>query len=41
MKFNGDGISYQVCHDVRVEDCQSIGNANYGLHPGSGRSGQW
>lgn len=34
--FNGDGISYQVCHDVRVEDCQSVGNANYGLHPGSG-----
>ncbi|MBL8174518.1 MAG: right-handed parallel beta-helix repeat-containing protein [Bryobacterales bacterium] len=34
--FNGDGISYQVCHDVRVEDCTSHNNANYGLHPGSG-----
>ncbi|MFN7932429.1 MAG: right-handed parallel beta-helix repeat-containing protein [Bryobacteraceae bacterium] len=34
--FNGDGISYQVCHDVRVEDCVSIDHANYGLHPGSG-----
>lgn len=34
--FNGDGISWQVCHDVRVEDCHSHDNANYGLHPGSG-----
>ncbi|MBL8218931.1 MAG: right-handed parallel beta-helix repeat-containing protein [Bryobacterales bacterium] len=34
--FNGDGISYQVCHDVRVEDCRSHDNAGYGLHPGSG-----
>jgi len=34
--FNGDGISWQVCHDVRVEDCHSHDNAGYGLHPGSG-----
>ncbi len=34
--FNGDGISWQVCHDVRVEDCRSYDNAGYGLHPGSG-----
>lgn len=34
--FNGDGISWQVCHDVRVEDCQSFDHAGYGLHPGSG-----
>jgi hypothetical protein len=34
--FNGDGISYQVCHDVRVEDCVSHDHAGYGLHPGSG-----
>ncbi|MCC6539192.1 MAG: right-handed parallel beta-helix repeat-containing protein [Bryobacterales bacterium] len=34
--FNGDGISWQVCHDVRVENCHSVDNANYGLHPGSG-----
>jgi hypothetical protein len=34
--FNGDGISWQVCHDVRVEDCQSHDHAGYGLHPGSG-----
>jgi hypothetical protein len=34
--FNGDGISWQVCHDVRVEDCQSHDHAGYALHPGSG-----
>jgi nitrous oxidase accessory protein NosD len=34
--FNGDGISWQVCHDVRVEDCNSHDHAGYGLHPGSG-----
>jgi hypothetical protein len=34
--FNGDAISWQVCHDVRVEDCHSHDNAGYGVHPGSG-----
>jgi hypothetical protein len=34
--FNGDGISWQVCHDVRVEDSHSHDNASFGLHPGSG-----
>lgn len=34
--FNGDGISWQVCHDVRVDECHSHDNAGYGLHPGSG-----
>ncbi|MBT3268687.1 right-handed parallel beta-helix repeat-containing protein [Candidatus Poribacteria bacterium] len=33
---NGDGISWQVCDDVTVEDCVSEGHANLGLHPGSG-----
>lgn len=33
---NGDGISWQVCHDVSVTGCQSTGNAGLGLHPGSG-----
>src|SRR5207248_2239018 len=33
---NGDGISWQICHDVRVEDCDSHDNAGLGLHPGSG-----
>lgn len=33
---NGDGISWQICHDVRVEDCHSHDHAGLGLHPGSG-----
>jgi hypothetical protein len=33
---NGDGISWQICHDVSVADCQSVGHAGLGLHPGSG-----
>ena len=33
---NGDGISWQVCHDVLVEDCHSHDHAGLGLHPGSG-----
>ena len=34
--YNGDGISWQICHDVLVENCTSTGNAQLGLHPGSG-----
>lgn len=34
--FNGDGLSWQVCHDVLVENCTSEGHAGLGLHPGSG-----
>ena len=33
---NGDGISWQICHDVLVEKCHSHDNADLGLHPGSG-----
>lgn len=33
---NGDGISWQITHDTLVEDCQSLNNADLGLHPGSG-----
>lgn len=33
---NGDGISWQVCHDVLVENCKSHDHAGLGLHPGSG-----
>ena len=33
---NGDGVSWQVCHDVTVEECHSHDNADLGLHPGSG-----
>lgn len=34
--FNGDGISFQICHDVVVEDCHCHDNADLGVHPGSG-----
>ncbi|HEV3339971.1 MAG TPA: right-handed parallel beta-helix repeat-containing protein [Pirellulales bacterium] len=34
--YNGDGISWQICHDVTVENCFSHGNTGLGLHPGSG-----
>ncbi|MCA9038954.1 MAG: right-handed parallel beta-helix repeat-containing protein [Planctomycetaceae bacterium] len=34
--FNGDGFSWQICHDVIVENCHSHHHAGLGLHPGSG-----
>jgi hypothetical protein len=34
--YNGDGFSWQICHDVIVERCYSHDNADLGLHPGSG-----
>ncbi|MBL9124906.1 MAG: right-handed parallel beta-helix repeat-containing protein [Planctomycetaceae bacterium] len=34
--YNGDGISWQICHDVAVENCHSHDNVGLGLHPGSG-----
>jgi hypothetical protein len=34
--YNGDGISWQICHDVVVEDCHSHDQTGLGLHPGSG-----
>jgi len=34
--YNGDGISFQICHDVIVEDCYSHDNTDLGVHPGSG-----
>lgn len=34
--YNGDGISWQICHDAAVEDCHSHDNTGLGLHPGSG-----
>jgi hypothetical protein len=33
---NGDGISWQTCHDVIVEGCHSHDHAELGLHPGTG-----
>ncbi len=34
--YNGDGISFQICHDVAIEECHSHDHAGLGLHPGSG-----
>ncbi len=34
--YHGDGLSWQVCHDMRVERCVSRGHSGLGLHPGSG-----
>lgn len=34
--YNGDGISFQICHDVVLENCHSHDNADLGIHPGSG-----
>ena len=34
--YRGDGISWQICHDVTVEDCESRNHTGLGLHPGSG-----
>jgi hypothetical protein len=34
--YNGDGISFQQSNDVLVENCLCEGNAQLGLHPGSG-----
>ncbi len=34
--YNGDGLSWQVCHDVVVENCHSHNHTGLGLHPGSG-----
>ena len=34
--YNGDGISWQICHDVLVENCVSENHSGLGLHPGSG-----
>ena len=34
--YNGDGFSFQICHDVIVDRCHSHDNADLGVHPGSG-----
>ena len=34
--YNGDGFSFQICHDMVIENCHSHGNADLGIHPGSG-----
>lgn len=39
--FNGDGISFQQCTDVRVLHCHVHHNVGHGLHPGSGSVRYW
>jgi hypothetical protein len=34
--YHGDGISWQVCHDVAILNCRSLDHSDLGLHPGSG-----
>jgi len=34
--YNGDGISFQQCNDVKILECVSENNRGLGLHPGSG-----
>ena len=34
--YNGDGVSFQICHDVVVDRLYSHDNADLGVHPGSG-----
>jgi len=34
--YEGDGISWQISHDVTVEECFVENNKNLALHPGSG-----
>jgi len=34
--YAGDGISFQQCNDVTVQQCVSEDNASLGIHPGSG-----
>lgn len=34
--YNGDGVSFQICHDVLVERLHSHDNVDLGVHPGSG-----
>ena len=34
--YNGDGFSFQICHDVVVDNCHSHHNTDLGVHPGSG-----
>ena len=35
-RYCGDGFSFQVCDDIRFDECQALDNANLGFHPGSG-----
>lgn len=34
--YNGDGFSFQICHDVVLENCRALDCADLGIHAGSG-----
>jgi hypothetical protein len=34
--YHGDGLSWQICHDVTVEECYTHDHTGLGFHPGSG-----
>lgn len=34
--YNGDGISFQTCHDTIVSGCRAVDNVDLGIHPGTG-----
>lgn len=34
--YNGEGLGFQMCSDIRVSDCECSGNSGNGFHPGSG-----
>ncbi len=35
-KFNGEGLSFQLCSQMLIRDCTFSHNAGNGLHPGAG-----
>ena len=34
--YHGEGLSFQMCRDVRITDCRFDGNSGNGMHPGAG-----
>ena len=34
--YAGDGFSFQVCDDIRFNNCEALDNLELGFHPGSG-----
>lgn len=37
--FAGEGLSFQMCSQVRIQGCSFIGNTGNGMHPGAGSTG--
>lgn len=38
-EYNGEGLSFQMCRDVRIRHCRFAGNSGNGMHPGAGSTG--